>query len=105
MNILAEYKGLKVSVVRKRKGQTCKDMPSIHYVFKLTYINNIESYIEAAAFGVFNNAYPPKKSSIMDFSDENKMVYWSNDDVDIFLKNRRAKFSILFWLKKVFNYR
>ena len=89
MNILAEYKGLRVSVVEKRKGETCRTLPSLHYIFELTDNTNILSYIEGAVFGVFHNYHPLNQSSILDLTPENKMVYWSKDDVNSFVKTNK----------------
>lgn len=93
INSVTTFKGLSILAVPKLKGQTVSVLDIENFIFKLIDGMGVESYVDAAAFGVFNNKLDFGVSSLGDYtwSDENKCEYWSHEDEEfkkLFLKER-----------------
>ncbi|MNU14857.1 hypothetical protein D3C71_29770 [compost metagenome] len=90
LNMITSYKGLTISAIPKEDNYLILNS-SEKYIFKLTNLEGISTYIDAAAFGVFHNKQQFGETSLGDFmwSEYNKQQYWSANDerfIDAFIR-------------------
>ncbi|MDT4874909.1 hypothetical protein FQZ97_1102430 [compost metagenome] len=88
--MITSYKGLTISAIPKEDNYLILNS-SEKYIFKLTNLEGISTYIDAAAFGVFHNKQQFGETSLGDFmwSEYNKQQYWSANDerfIDAFIR-------------------
>lgn len=63
LNIITSYKGLTISAIPNRDNYVVLNS-SEEYIFKLTNLDRISTYINAAGFGVFHNKQQFRETSL-----------------------------------------
>ncbi|QDK82752.1 hypothetical protein EXU85_30750 [Spirosoma sp. KCTC 42546] len=83
LNVINRFRGLTIFAVTQVESILCDIGEASKFVFKL--IDNksqLECFINASAFGVYQNTLDSEVSSLGEFawSDENECLYWSGED-------------------------
>ncbi|OIN57392.1 hypothetical protein [Arsenicibacter rosenii] len=83
LNVTNRFRGLTIFAVNKSESILCDIVEASKFVFKLVdNKSQLECFINASAFGVYQNALDSEVSSLGEFawSNENKCLYWSGED-------------------------